>query len=65
MIYQSCSGCTETIDGHNTLGHPYDSDKGCLIGMGCHECNDLGYIELPDDFYDDYLEFWQKEHNKK
>lgn len=41
-ITRACSGCTETLEGHNVLGHPVDPKWGCLVGSGCHECNYKG-----------------------
>ena len=41
---RSCSGCCETVDGHNVNGYPVDKKHGCLIGMGCHECGYTGKV---------------------
>jgi hypothetical protein len=38
----SCSGCVETVDGHNTFGYPVDEKWHCLIGGGCRECGYTG-----------------------
>ena len=38
----NCSGCTETSDGYNVNGYPYDSKNHCLIGGGCYECGYTG-----------------------
>jgi hypothetical protein len=38
----SCSGCCETVEGYNKLGHAYSDKHHCLIGPGCHECGHHG-----------------------
>ena len=38
----SCSGCTETIDGYNVNNYPIDKKHGCMIGGGCEECGYTG-----------------------
>lgn len=38
----SCSGCTETVDGYNSFGYPVHPKHGCLIGGGCSECGYTG-----------------------
>lgn len=61
MIYEVCTGCYESIDGHNSFNYPYDSERKCLIGSGCDECEEKGYTELSDDFYDDFEEWHKKQ----
>ncbi len=41
---KECPGCCETIDGHNSLGHPISSTFNCLVGAGCDECDDTGVV---------------------
>lgn len=36
-----CSGCHETIDGHEMAGTQYDKN-GVVLGAGCHECGYTG-----------------------
>jgi hypothetical protein len=38
----SCSGCTETVDGHNVFEYPIDPKHGCFVGAGCPECGYTG-----------------------
>jgi hypothetical protein len=38
----TCSGCCETVDGHNVHRYPRDKKHGCLIGGGCDECGYTG-----------------------
>ena len=42
VVVLSCSGCTETVDGHNSFGFPVDPRHGCLVGGGCEECGYTG-----------------------
>jgi len=41
---ESCSGCTELVDGQNTLGYPIHKKHGCAIGGGCEECGYHGVV---------------------
>lgn len=38
----SCSGCFESVDGHNVFGFPYDAKARCHVGAGCSECGYTG-----------------------
>lgn len=38
----SCSGCTESEDGHPVGHYPADPKHHCLIGAGCPECGYTG-----------------------
>lgn len=42
---QSCSGCHETMDGHEI--HPVTRDKnGVVLGGGCSECGYQGKVRV-------------------
>ncbi len=42
--YATCSGCHETIDGQETGNYPFDKMRGIIIGSGCDECKEKGYL---------------------
>lgn len=54
----SCSGCCETVDGHNSLGHPYSKVFDCLMGGGCDECQGTGIVQSD---YTDYPLFTENQ----
>jgi len=39
---ESCSGCTELVDGQNVNGYPWDAKAKCYVGSGCRECGYTG-----------------------
>ncbi len=41
-FWRSCSGCYVTLDGQNVDGYPFDDKKGCHLGAGCDECDNVG-----------------------
>ncbi|NPU69991.1 hypothetical protein HL667_33720 [Bradyrhizobium sp. 83012] len=40
--WQSCSGCHELNEGHDT--GPYSDVFKCALGLGCHECGGIGAV---------------------
>ena len=40
--WQSCSGCHETVDGHETGHYRYSDLFRCHVGSGCTDCGGLG-----------------------
>lgn len=43
-LWNTCSGCHETEDGHSVGSYQYSSIFNCLLGSGCHECGGIGVI---------------------
>ena len=39
---ESCSGCTNYIDGQLDGDYPYDAKAHCHVGAGCPECGYTG-----------------------
>ena len=42
--WHSCSGCHETIDGHETGHFPFSDKHNCYLGAGCDECDGVGAV---------------------
>jgi hypothetical protein len=38
----SCTGCTNSEDGHLIGEYPFDNKANCFIGSGCSECGYTG-----------------------
>ncbi|QDP68101.1 MAG: hypothetical protein Unbinned5081contig1003_33 [Prokaryotic dsDNA virus sp.] len=53
MYISECSGCCETVDGHNSMGYPISYTFNCLVGSGCSECDNTGVTaqDIKDYFY--------------
>lgn len=46
--WQSCSGCTNSEDGHvNDEDHPPHPKHGVPTGIGCDECKGKGVVFQP------------------
>jgi hypothetical protein len=53
-IWQSCTGCHETVDGQETGHYPYSEIFKCYVGAGCHECGGIGVV------WNDYSDYENK-----
>lgn len=42
--WASCTGCHETVEGHETGDYPYSEVFACHVGSGCTECGGLGVV---------------------
>lgn len=51
MLWESCTGCHETVDGQETGHYPYSEVYKCYLGSGCHECGGIGAV------WNDYSRF--------
>lgn len=58
-FWQSCSGCTESVDGYVNHEHfPLHPKHGVPTGMGCDECKGKGVVFHP--FTKAMAEDWER-----
>jgi len=43
-IWMTCSGCHDSVDGHDVRHYPHSYVFGCKLGSGCSECGGIGAI---------------------
>jgi hypothetical protein len=44
MLWETCSGCHESEDGHDVGEYTFSEIFQCKQGSGCHECGGIGVV---------------------